>query len=108
MPDEPIINFHASQTEVITGEPVTLTLVTLGEPIVLNLTAANPITNPEATLQLVLKAPSGWSVSGAEFAQSCTGQCIATYPIAPGEQQSININMLPNQPGLFSVTGDLT
>ena len=95
--DPPNINLHATQTEV-----------TLGEPIVLNLTAANPITNPEATLQLVLKAPSGWSVSGAGFAQSCTGQCIATYPIAPGEQQSININMLPNQPGLFFVTGDLT
>ena len=95
--DPPNINLHATQTEV-----------TLGEMIVLNLTAANPITNPEATLQLVLKAPSGWSVSGAGFAQSCTGQCIATYPIAPGEQQSININMLPNQPGLFFVTGDLT
>ncbi len=95
--DPPNVNLHATQTEV-----------TLGEPIVLNLTAANPITNPEATLQLVLKAPSGWSVSGAGFVQSCTGQCIATYPIAPGEQQSININMLPNQPGLFFVTGDLT
>ena len=95
--DPPNVNLHATQTEV-----------TLGEPIVLNLTAANPITNPEATLQLVLKAPSGWSVSGAGFAQSCTGQCIATYQIPPGEQQSININMLPNQPGLFFVTGDLT
>ena len=95
--DPPNVNLHTTQTEV-----------TLGEMIVLNLTAANPITNPEATLQLVLKAPSGWSVSGAGFAQSCTGQCIATYQIPPGEQQSININMLPNQPGLFFVTGDLT
>ena len=91
------VNLHATRTEV-----------TLGEPIVLNLTAANPITNPDVTLQLVLKAPSGWSVSGAGFAQSCTGQCIATYQMSPGEQQSININMLPNQPGAFAVTGDLT
>ena len=91
------VNLHATRTEV-----------TLGEPIVLNLTAANPITNPDVTLQLVLKAPSGWSVSGAGFAQSCTGQCIATYRMSPGEQQSININMLPNQPGAFVVSGELT
>ena len=95
--DPPNVNLHTTQTEV-----------TLGEMIVLNLTAANPITNPEATLQLVLKAPSGWSVSGAGFVQSCTGQCIAAYQMSPGEQQSININMLPNQPGSFVVMGDLT
>ena len=95
--DPPNVNLHTTQTEV-----------TLGEMIVLNLTAANPITNPEATLQLVLKAPSGWSVSGAGFVQSCTGQCIAAYQMSSGEQQSININMLPNQPGSFVVMGDLT
>ena len=43
---QPTVNFHASQTEVMTGEPVQLTL-----------SVANSIVRPEMTLQLVLQLP---------------------------------------------------
>ena len=94
-PDVPV-NLHATQTQV-----------ELGQTIELNLSAANSIVNPEMTLLLVLKVPSGWSVSGTGFAESCSGQCIATYKVPSGQQKPVTIFALPNQTGAFTVVGDL-
>ena len=44
----PTVSFHASQTEVMTSEPVWLTL-----------SVANSTVNPEITLRLVLQLPPG-------------------------------------------------
>ena len=88
---EPTVNLHATQTEVGVGQPVILTLV-----------ADNSIAKPDMTLKFILPVPSGWSMSGTGFSESCSGQCTATYQVAPGDQKSITLEMLPNQPGSFS------
>ena len=88
---EPTVNLHATQTEVGIGEPVVLTLA-----------ADNSIAKPEMTLKFILQVPSGWSISGAGFAEACSGQCTATYQVPSGEQKSIFLEMLPNQTGSFN------
>ena len=80
MPDEPIINFHASQTEVITGEPVTLTR-----------SVANSIRKPDMALQLVLQLPANWSASGEGIGESCFSQCNATYKVPTGESRDFQL-----------------
>ena len=89
---EPEVSLHAPQTEVLVGQPVKL-----------NLTATNSIAKPPMTLQLLLKAPAGWSVSGSGFAEACGSQCTATYLVGTGEQKNIVVQMVPNQPGLFPI-----
>ena len=88
----PTVNLHATQTEV-----------QLGEPVKLQLSVVNSIAKPEMTLKLILPVPSGWSMSGSGFAESCTGQCTATYTVPSGKQRSIDLEMQPNQPGSFTV-----
>ena len=53
------MSFHASQTEVMTGEPVRLTL-----------SVANSTVNPEMTLRLVLQLPPGLLLSGEGIDES--------------------------------------
>ena len=80
MPDEPIINFHASQTEIITGEPVTLTL-----------SVANSIRKPDMALQLVLQLPANWSASGEGIGESCFSQCNAACKAPTGESRDFQL-----------------
>ena len=61
---QPTVNFHSSQTEVM-----------LGEQVVLTLSVANSIVQPEMTLQLVLQLPSGLLVSGeGGIGEACSVQ----------------------------------
>ena len=83
---------HAPRTEVNVGESVTLTLA-----------AANSIAKPPMTLKFVLRTPSGWTLSGAGFAEACAGQCIATYKLNTGVQRDISLQMVPNEAGAVSV-----
>ena len=87
---------HADRTEVELGEPVRLTL-----------TAANSIAKPPMTLKLTLGTPSGWSLSGSGFAESCAGQCIATYDVDKGEQRNIDLELVPNEAGSVEVVARL-
>ena len=82
--------------------------VKVGEPVVLNLSAVNTIAKPEMTLQFILQVPSGWSMSGAGLTDACSGQCVATYKLAPGELKSTFLHMLPNQIGSFDAKGRIT
>ena len=83
---------HAPRTEVNVGEAVTLTLA-----------AANSIAKPPMTLKFVLRTPSGWTLSGAGFAEACAGQCIATYKLNTGVQRDLSLQMVPNEAGAVSV-----
>ena len=93
---ETSVTIHASQTEVNVGESVLVTLA-----------VTNSIVKPTMTLTLLLKIPSGWSLSGAGFTESCAGQCVATHTVAPGKQKNIEIQVLPNQAGSASVEAEM-
>ena len=98
MPDcrlgEPCVYVHASKTSV-----------TVGEQVDLNLSIVNSMIKPPMTAQLLLRVPSGMKLSGHSFAEGCTGQCNANYTIDSGENKHINMELRPNQPGTFRVTG---
>lgn len=83
---------HATQTEVKLGESIALTLA-----------ATNSIVKPPMTLKFVLRTPSGWSIKGTGFAESCAGQCVATYDLDPGGQRNIDLELVPNQAGRVNV-----
>ena len=93
---QPTVNLHATQTEI-----------KLGDPVMLQLSVVNSIAKPEMTLKLILQVPSGWSMSGSGFTESCTGQCTATYDVASGDQKSIELEMQPNQAGSFTVEAQM-
>lgn len=83
------------------------TVGTVGEDIPATLSIVNSIAKPEMTVRLILRVPSGMSLSGAQFAEACAGQCVAIYKVQPGQLRNINLNLHPNQAGLFNVTGDI-
>ena len=93
---QPTVNLHATQTEASLGEPVTL-----------RLSVVNSIAKPEMTLKLILQVPSGWSMSGSGFSESCTGQCTASYVVDSGDQRSVELEMQPNQAGSFTVEAQM-
>lgn len=83
------------------------TSVTIGEDIRLSLSAINLITKPTMTLQLILKVPSGMSITSTEFTESGAGQYTATYTIEPGKERYIGMNIKTNQAGDFNIEGDI-
>ena len=93
---QPTVNLHATQAEV-----------QLGDPVRLQLSVVNSIAQPEMTLKLIMQVPSGWSMSGSGFTESCTGQCTASYQAASGDQRSIEIDMQPNQAGSFTAEAQM-
>ena len=86
------VALHATQTEVKVGEPIALTF-----------SATNPIVGRPMFLQLILGIPSGWSVKGSGFAESCAGQCVAAYEADWSKQRHINLELVPNQVGRVKV-----
>ena len=93
---QPTVNLHTTQTEV-----------QLGDPVRLQVSVVNSIAKPEMTLKLIMQVPSGWSMSGSGFTESCTGQCTATYEVASGDQRSIEFDMQPNQVGSFTAEAQM-
>ncbi|VVB86178.1 LemA family protein [uncultured archaeon] len=101
----------ATQTPSITNASVELygdkTDVEIGENIVLKLSAINLITKPRMTLQVILKPPSGMSVTSTEFSQAAAGQYSSTYILEPGASRNIEITLKPTQTGDFNVEGNV-
>ena len=81
--------------------------MTVGDDIILDLSAINLITKPTMTVQLILKVPSGMSVTSAEFTQAGAGQYTATFAVEPGKMKDIGVHIRANQPGSFNVVGDI-
>lgn len=79
--------------------------VEVGENIVLILSAVNLITKPEMTVQVILKPPSGMSVTSSEFAVAGAGQYTTTYNLKSGGTRNIEIVLKTTQTGDFNVGG---
>lgn len=79
--------------------------VTLGEDILLRLSAVNLITKPTMSIQVILLPPSGMSVTSSEFVNSGAGQYTTTYELEPGQGKDIEIRIKSNQVGNFNVNG---
>ena len=79
--------------------------VTLGEDILLRLSAVNLITKPTMRIQVILLPPSGMSVTSSEFVQSGAGQYTTTYELEPGAGKDIEVRIKSNQIGDFDVNG---
>ena len=118
MPEEPTptpTSVEETPTKVYPSEPGEVSVylhgektdVTVGEDIILSLSAVNLITKPTMTLQLILKVPSGMSITSTEFVESGMGQYTATYTVEPGKGRPIGVNIKTNQVGEFNVEGDI-
>jgi hypothetical protein len=54
---------------------------------------------------LILEAPSGVSVSNADFTESGLGQYTTTLELEPGDTEGLRITLNANEQGRFGVTG---
>ena len=89
-PKAPFVDLHASKT-----------LVKVGEPVVLTLTAQNFNARQFMTLNLSLPVPDGWSIQQTDFARACSGgQCFYKKELGHSDRPTyIGITVVPNEPG---------
>ncbi|RJS70341.1 hypothetical protein CW714_07475 [Methanophagales archaeon] len=79
-----------------------------GENAVFTLGALNPIGRKNMTVELILKTPSGVSVSGISFVKSGSGMYQATYEIEPGgEMKFITMNIIGNELGTHNIEAEV-
>ncbi|VVB88550.1 Uncharacterised protein [uncultured archaeon] len=77
----------------------------VGEEVLLKLSVVNLITKPNMTVQVIIKPPSGMSVTSTEFSQSGGGQFTSKYTLEPGANRDIEVSLKPNEAGKFNVEG---
>ncbi len=81
------------------------TNVVIGEDVLLKLSVVNLITKPVMNVQIIIKPPSGMSVTSTEFSQGAAGQYTSTYKLDPGASRDIEVRLKPNEAGKFTVEG---
>lgn len=81
------------------------TNVVVGEEVLLKLSVVNLITKPVMNVQVIIKPPSGMSVTSTEFSQGAAGQYSSTYKLEPGASRDIEVRLKPNEIGNFIVEG---
>jgi hypothetical protein len=83
------------------------TVVGHDERVVFTHSATNYVTNREdLTVQLILEAPSGATVSGTAGVQEGSGSQFTTVTtLAPGEQDSVRITVDFLEPGAYEIRG---
>lgn len=81
------------------------TNVVVGEDVLLKLSVVNLITKPVMNVQVIIKPPSGMSVTSTEFSQGAAGQYTSTYKLEPGASRDIEVRLKPNEKGNFIVEG---
>ena len=79
--------------------------VVIGEDVLLKLSVVNLITKPVMNVQVIIKPPSGMSVTSTEFSQGAAGQYTSTYKLEPGASRDIEVRLKPNEAGKFIVEG---
>lgn len=80
------------------------TKLAINEHSIVNLSILNSITNNRKMIaEAILVIPSGLSIIGTDFADSCTGTCRANRTIDPGRSATIAVRVTPNQDGEFTV-----
>ena len=95
LPEQPSVNFHAESTTGMTGQPVNVSLA-----------VGNTVSNPEVDVYVALRTPPGLLLSGSSCAS--TGQCTATYRLAGGQQEAMELQATANQAGEFLLEADIT
>ena len=95
----PYVDLYGDKTEV-----------TVGEEIILSLSAVNPITSPGTLIiNLTLKIPQGWKITTSGFAYGgAEGLWTGTYEINQGANiRAIEIHTLPNEPCEDTISGHI-
>jgi len=93
-PQNASVKLHGERTDVV-----------IGDNILLKLSAVNLITKPVMHVQVIIIPPSGMSVASSGFAMSGAGQFTSDYEIAPGVGRDIEVAIVANQVGNFTVEG---
>ncbi|MCK4458618.1 MAG: DUF11 domain-containing protein [Methanosarcinales archaeon] len=88
------VKLHGERTDVV-----------IGDNILLKLSAVNLITKPVMHVQVIVIPPSGMSVASSGFAMSGAGQFTSDYEIKPGVGRDIEVAIVANQVGNFTVEG---
>jgi hypothetical protein len=86
----------------------TRTAIKRGEDAIFTLSAVNPIGNPPMTVQLILKPPSGVSVTSSSFAKSGSGIYTCTQTIEPGDNvRPIEVRLVGGQVGTHEIASEV-
>ena len=93
-PQNASVKLHGERTDVV-----------IGDNILLKLSAVNLITKPLMHVQVIIIPPSGMSVASFGFARSGAGQFTSDYEIEPGVGRDIEVAIVANQVGNFTVEG---
>jgi len=109
----PAHTYTPTPTQTSTPEDVVIDLTSdvikakVGQEFSLTLSVVNLIKNPNMTLQVILRPPSGMSVVSSEFAQVGMGQYSGTFFVKPGGSKAVKINVMPNNAGNFTIRGTI-
>jgi hypothetical protein len=86
----------------------TRTTINKGEDAIFTLSAVNPIGNPQMTVQLILKPPSGVSVTSSSFAKAGSGLYTCTQTIESGDNvRSIEVRLTGNEVGTYEIESEV-
>ena len=86
----------------------TRTTINKGEDAIFTLSAVNPIGNPPMTVQLILKPPTGVSVTSSSFAKAGSGIYTRTQAIESGDNvRSIEVRLIGNQIGTHEIASEV-
>ncbi|MCK4459713.1 MAG: hypothetical protein KAU52_08330 [Methanosarcinales archaeon] len=86
----------------------TRTTIKKGEDAIFTLSAVNPIGNPSMTVQLILKPPSGVSVTSSSFAKAGSGIYTCTQAIESGDNvRSIEVRLTGGQVGTHEIASEV-
>lgn len=90
---KPEAHLTATRTEVRTGEPIKVTLTTVGHPA------------EWRALNLTLRATNGATLSGDDM-KCASNLCSYKGEYQPAELRAFNVTAIARQPGSFSIDGD--
>ena len=86
----------------------TRTMINKGEDAIFTLSAVNPIGNPLMTVQLILKPPTGVSVTSSSFAKAGSGIYTCTQTIESGDNvRSIEVRLTGNEVGTHEIESEV-
>ena len=92
--DDTSVELHASDARVH-----------VGGNLAAHLSVINNHPSESMDVTMALKPPEGTSVTATHNAESCAGECKATYAARPGEQRTMTVILAANDAGEFVLAG---
>ncbi len=87
---------------------ITRTTIKKGEDAIFTLSAVNPIGNPPMTVQLILKPPTGVSVTSSSFSKAGSGIYTCTQTLESGDNvRSIEVRLTGNEVGTHAIESEV-